>query len=119
MAFRRWLLATTLSVALVPSGAAAGAAVTFTDFDSRPAVRPVVIDASSTVRAGPFTRWRGWGRPTTRAAVSRGRLRTTVTLSQIRRCGGRRQYRRLVIRSYENGRRSGPVRRFTNRSCRR
>ena len=45
----------------VPTSADARPRVYFTDYDSRPQMRPVIIDGSPAVRAGPFHSWRGWG----------------------------------------------------------
>lgn len=105
-------------VATACSTASARAPVYFTDFDSPPAVRPVTLDGNATFRSGPFRHWRGWGTEQARATVRYRNLRTTVVMRDIRRCAGRRQYRKYAVSSYRNGRRVGSVRYFVNRACR-
>lgn len=93
--------------------------VYYTDYDSGPKVRPVIVDGSPNVRAGPFRRWRGWGTSTAKATVRYRNLHTTVVMRQIRRCRSRRQYRILIIYSYADGRKLGSPKRYINRACRR
>jgi len=104
--------------AALPGPADARGSVYFTDYDSGPVVRPVFVDASQSVRAGPFRRWQGWGTSMPQATVRFGPLRTRVVMRQIRRCGGRRQYRLLYIYRYEDGKLALRSR-HTNRACRR
>lgn len=92
--------------------------VYYTDYDSGPTTRPVVVDGDRYTRAGPFRRWRGWGTSRASATVRYRNLRTTVVMRDIRRCDGRRQYRILVIYSYDNDRQLGRPKRYTNRACR-
>lgn len=107
------------SHALTAATADARGSVYYTDYDSGPKIRPVIVDGSPDVRAGPFRRWRGWGTSKATATVRYGSLRTTVVMSEIRRCRARRQYRVLVIRSYDSGGQLGRPRRYINRACRR
>jgi hypothetical protein len=93
--------------------------VYYTDYDTGPRIRPVILDGSPTVRAGPFRRWRGWGSSKATATVRYGSLHTTVVMGDIRRCRDRRQYRVLVIHSYDSGRQLGRPKRYINRACRR
>jgi len=102
-------------LATVPAQAREG--VYYTDFDSGPKMRPVILDGNRSVRAGPFRHWRGWGTSSAKATVRYKRLRTTAVMRQIRRCAGRRQYRVLYIYAYDNGRSLGRRKRFVNRAC--
>jgi hypothetical protein len=100
-----------------PGVGAASRAVYYTDADSPSAVRPVTVDASMDVRAGPFHRWRGWGKPIARATAQYRNLRTTAVMSHIAMCGGKRQYRLLSISTFQGKRRLGHAQHFVNRAC--
>ena len=118
----RSLVTTSAAAALLAGVAAAPASaatpVFYTDANGGPVVRPVFIDGNSNVRSGPFRRWRGWGTDTARASSrSSGSFSTRVVLTDLTRCAGRRQYRRLVVLTYEGGQRVGRAQRFTNRAC--
>lgn len=115
------LLACAATAAGLAAPAVADAArkrVYYTDYDSGPRMRPAILDGSSTVRAGPFRRWRGWGTGKAKATVRYRSLRTTVVMREIRRCAGRRQYRHLHIYTYEGRRQLGRRKRYVNRACR-
>ncbi len=93
--------------------------VYYTDHDSEAKIRPLIVDGSGSVRAGPFRHWRGWGTAKANATVRYRKLRTTVIMRQVRTCAGRRQYRLLYIYSYRNGKALGRRQRFVNRACQR
>jgi hypothetical protein len=109
---------TAVAMALTPLPAQARERVYYTDYDSGPQMRPVILDGNRSVRAGPFRHWRGWGTSKAKATVRYRRLRTTVVMREIRTCAGRRQYRLLYIYAYDNGRLQGQRKRYINRACR-